>query len=140
MHLSLSDILQSLLDAFDQLFQNRHADRAFFTGSLQPRQDLPPVEDLPASIFLDHQGQGLLHSFIGSESALTMGAFPPPSDHISILTQSGVDNPVIHILAKWATQMNLPSHPLTFSPLPGKPNCLKRLDFFSLHPLAWPGR
>jgi hypothetical protein len=76
---------------------------------LQPGQDLSPIEGLPASIFFDHQGQGLLHTFIGGESALTMGAFPPAADHISILTQSGVDDPVIHILAKWATQMNLPS-------------------------------
>jgi hypothetical protein len=37
-----------------------------------------------------------------------MGAFPPATDHVSLFAEPGVDDPVIHVLAEWATQFNLP--------------------------------
>jgi len=35
---------------------------------------------------------------------MAMETFPPAPNHVTIFAQSGIDDPIIHVLAEWATQ------------------------------------
>lgn len=90
--LRLAHFLYPFFDAIRDRFDRRDADRPFFTGFRNTRQNLQAIERLPAAVFFHDHRQTFFHAFVGRVSAFAGEAFTPAANHLAFLRHTGIDN------------------------------------------------
>ena len=101
-NLLFAPLLKIAFDAVGNRFYRVDADGTLFAGPFETVDDFDAIVTFPAAILFHHQGHHLFDPLIGREAAIATRAFPSPSDHVAVLTEPGVDDSIIRLVAKGA--------------------------------------
>src|SRR5687768_15231835 len=85
-------LLQRALDAIGDRFERRDAHRALFTRLQQARDELLPLEPLPAAVFLHDHIRDFVDPLVAGKPLAAPEAFAPPANHFPFAALARVDD------------------------------------------------
>src|SRR5688500_1748314 len=101
-HLLLGTLLERGLDPVGDTLDRTHADRPLLARFQQARNELLPLESLPAAILLDDHIGNLIDALVAGEPSAAAEALSPSPDDLAFLAFARVDDLVAQMAAEGA--------------------------------------
>jgi hypothetical protein len=92
--------LKTSFDTIGDSLNDIDTHRALLAGTLEPADDLDSVIAFSPPVFLDYERHHFLHPFISRKPPAAMRTLPPSPDHIAVLAQARINDPVIGLVAE----------------------------------------
>ena len=98
--LCFAHFLNPLFDSISHGFDGAGADRPFFTGFLEARENLRTVKGLTATVFLHDNWKNFFDTFVGRIATLTPKAFATATNNFAFLGHTRIDHLVFEFIAE----------------------------------------